>query len=355
MATTPQTVSAALNEITDESLDDLDAKDTSTPTDDTADETTSDAAEGGDEQQEEGTEEEGAAEGSEEDADEEGDGAEEDAEEDEDFDVFDTITPEQLEAIKANPQLNSLRKSLMKGYEAKATELKQLVQLGEAWKQNPARVVNALAESLGLSVQQAKAVAAQAGAAADAAKVADPLEAAGKELEALFGDKLGPRVRSVFDKWADARLGRAIGAELGPVKNALGQVVSSNEQSRMLSEEATFKSRHKNLTPEVEKLIVELGNSGKYVPGKNQTPQEYLEALHDIATARVARQSAKKATGTASKALARKIETNRKDREPSGVSGRGGTVKSVSKVSEARSISEALDIAERELREEGTL
>lgn len=351
MATTPQTVSAALNEITDESLDDLDAKDTAT--DETADESTSDAAEGGDEQQEEGTEEEGAAEGSEEDADEEGDGAEEDA--DEDFDVFDTITPEQLEAIKANPQLNSLRKSLMKGYEAKATELKQLVQLGEAWKQNPARVVNALAESLGLSVQQAKAVAAQAGAAADAAKQADPIDQAGKELEALFGEKLGPRVRSVFDKWADARFGKALGAEVGPIKNALGQVISTNEQSRMLSEEATFKSRHKDLTPEVEKLIVELGNSGKYIPGKNQNPQEYLEALHDLATARIARQTAKRATGTASKALARKIETNRRDREPSGVSGRGGTVKSVSKVSEARSISEALDIAERELREEGTL
>lgn len=354
MSTTPQTVSAALNEVTEESLDDLDAKDDAV--DEAADETTSEAEDGGDEQQEEEADDAVAEGDSEEDPDEEGDGAEADAEEDEEFDVFDTITPEQLQAIKANPQLNALRKSLMKGYEAKATELKQLVQLGEAWKQNPARVVNALAESLGLTVQQAKAVAAQAGAAADAAKATvDPLEQAGKELEALFGEKLGPRVRSVFDKWADARLGKALGAEVGPIKNALGQVISTNEQSRMLSEEATFKSRHKNLTPEVEKLIVELGNSGKYIPGKNQTPQEYLEALYDIATAKLARQTAKKATGAASKALARKIETNRRDREPTGVSGRGGTVKPVSKVAEAKSISEALDIAERELREEGSL
>lgn len=344
------TVSAALNEVTEESLDDLDAKETDVPATET--ESDDDASEG----EESETEAEGEAEEAEAEV-EEGETEEAAAEEDEDFDVFDTITPEQLEAIKANPQLNSLRKSLMKGYESKATELKQLVQLGEAWKQNPARVVNALAESLGLSVQQAKAVAAQAGAAADAvaAQPADPIEQAGKELEALFGDKLGPRVRSVFDKWADARLGKALGAEVGPIKNALGQVLSTNEQSRMLSEEATFKSRHKNLTPEVEKLIVELGNSGKYVPGKNQTPQEFLEALHDIATARISNQSAKKATGNASKALARKIETNRKDREPAGVSGRGGTVRNISKVSEARSISEALDIAERELSEEGTL
>jgi hypothetical protein len=348
MATTPQTLSSALNEVTEESLDDLDAKGSET----TPDETTSDAAEGGEEVAEAEGEAEETAEG-EADTEAEADGAEED----EEYDVFDTITPAQLASIKANPELNSLRKSLMKGYESKATELKQLVQLGEAWKQNPARVVNALADSLGLTVQQAKAVAAQAGAVATAVAepAADSVDQSGKELEALFGDKLGPRVRSVFEKWADARLGRALGAEVGPIKNVLGQVVSSNEQSRMQSEEATFKSRHKDLTPGVERMIVELGNSGKYVPGKNQTPQGYLEALHDIATATLSRQTAKKATGAAAKQLARKIDANRKDREPSGVSGRGGSVKSVSKVSEARSISEALDIAERELREEGSL
>jgi hypothetical protein len=338
------TVSAALNDVTEESLDDLDAKDDNT-TDDTADETTSESEEG-----EEETEAEGEAE-----AEAEAEGSEEAAEEEDgEFDVFDTITPEQLASIKSNPELNQLRKSLMKGYESKATELKQLVQLGEAWKQNPARVVNALADSLGLSVQQAKAVAAQAGAAADVAKRVDPIDQAGKELEALFGEKLGPRVRSVFDKWADARLGKAIGAEFGPIKSVLGQVVSSNEQSRMLSEEATFKSRHK-MTPQVEKMIVDLGNSGKYVPGRNQNPQDFLEALHDIATAKLSRQAARGATGAAAKQLARKIDKNRRDREPSGVSGRGGTVRSISKVSEARSISEALDIAERELREEGSL
>jgi hypothetical protein len=340
-----QTVAAAINDVTEESLgvqdDAADEKDETTTTETTE--------EGGKETETE-TSEEGAAETTE--TEDEG---EEEA--DEDFDVFDTLTPEQMQAIKSNPELNSLRKSLMKGYESKATELKQLVQLGEAWKQNPAQVVNALATSLGLTVTQAKAVAEQAGAAADAAKAAtaDPIEAAGKELEALFGDKLGPRVRAVFDKWADARIGKTVGGEISTLKNALGQVVSANEQQHMMSEEATFKSKHKDLSTEVEKRIVELGNSGKYIPGKNQTPQEYLEALHDIATAQMARESSKKATGNASKQLARRIEKNLKDREPSGTSGRGGTVKAVSKVSQAKSISEALDIAEAELTEEGVL
>lgn len=352
MTDTNQSLGAALNEVTEENLgvsDDAAETETTTgqSTDDIADE--SDSA-----SNDEDTTEEPAADDA--DADEDGDGSEEPEEEE---DVFDNLTPEQLQAIKADPNLNTLRKALMRSYDTKTTEIKQLVQLGEAWKQNPAQVVNALATSLGLSVTQAKAVAEAAGATADAAAAAapaaaaDPLESAGKELEALFGAELGPRVRQVFDKWADARIGSKIGTELSPVKNTLGQVVDSNEKSRMLSEENNFKSRHKDLTPELEKRIVELGQSGKYIPGRGQTPQEYLEALHDIATAQVARETAKKATGNAAKQLARKIDGNRKDREPSGVSGRGGSVKPVSKISEARSVSEALDMAEAELRSEG--
>lgn len=338
-----QTVAAAINDITEESLG---VDDAASETEETTTETIKDGEESTGETAEN---EEVSKEDEEEEVEEDGS--------ENDFDILDNITPEKLAAIKANPELNSLRKDLMKAYESKATELKQLVQLGEAWKQNPAQVVNALATSLGLTVTQAKAVAEQAGAAADAAKAAtaDPIEAAGKELEALFGDKLGPRVRAVFDKWADARIGKTVGGEISTLKNALGQVVSANEQQHMMSEEATFKSKHKDLSTEVEKRIVELGNSGKYIPGKNQTPQEYLEALHDIATAQMARESSKKATGNASKQLARRIEKNLKDREPSGTSGRGGTVKAVSKVSQAKSISEALDIAEAELTEEGVL
>jgi hypothetical protein len=338
-----QTVASAINDITEESLG---VDDAASETEETTTETIKDGEESTGETAEN---EEVSKEDEEEEVEEDGS--------ENDFDILDNITPEKLAAIKANPELNSLRKDLMKAYESKATELKQLVQLGEAWKQNPAQVVNALATSLGLTVTQAKAVAEQAGAAADAAKAAtaDPIEAAGKELEALFGDKLGPRVRAVFDKWADARIGKTVGGEISTLKNALGQVVSANEQQHMMSEEATFKSKHKDLSTEVEKRIVELGNSGKYIPGKNQTPQEYLEALHDIATAQMARESSKKATGNASKQLARRIEKNLKDREPSGTSGRGGTVKAVSKVSQAKSISEALDIAEAELTEEGVL
>jgi hypothetical protein len=331
-----QTLASAMNEVTEESITATETAEetagTETVADDSTDDTSTDDGDGDDDS-------EGTA-----------DPALDVSDVDEEVDVFDSITPTQLAAIKASPELNALRKSLVKGYEAKTTELKQLVALGDAWKQNPAAVVQALATQIGMSIPQARAVAAAAGQASDAAKAElDPIESAGKDLEALFGQELGPRVRGVFEKWADARMGRA----LDPVKNAVGQVTNANEQARMMTEETNFKSRHKDLTPAIENRIVALGQSGKYIPGKAQTPSEFLEALHDIATAQLARETARNASGNAAKQLVRKIEGNRKDREPSGVSGRGGTVKPVSKISSARSISEALDMAEAELQAEG--
>lgn len=342
-----KSVSAAINEITDESLGTTDAGED-------GEETAEVEATATSEENVETTEEEGA-EADEETEEEE---VEEEEVEEDGIDIFDgALTPEQQQAINENPDLKQLRKALLKGYEAKTTELKQLIQLGEAWKSNPRKVVEALAQTLNLTIAEANAVAQAAGAAATSQQQqqqADPLDEAGKELESLFGKDLGPRVRGVFEKWADARIGKRIESEVTPIKGTLGRVVNTNEQSRMLSEEATFKQRKgKELSPVVEARIVALGNSGKYIPGKGMTPQEYLDSLYDLATAQISRERAKKATGTAAKQLARKIESNRKDTEPAGRSGRGGSVKPVSKVSEARSISEALDIAEAELQAEG--
>ncbi len=350
MTDTNKSVAEAINEITDESLGTADVPEDGEVDEGATDATTEATEEGGEEQAEEGTEE-----GTDEAAEDE----EEVAEAEEEPDFFDNLTPDQLQAIKNNPELNSLRKGLLKGYETKTTELKQLVQLGEAWKQNPRGVVQALAQTLNLTVAEAKAVAEQAGAAATAAAAAapqpDPLDAAGKELEALFGTELGPRVRAVFDKWADARTNKALQplqGKLGQVEGVVGQQQVTNEQNRMLSEEQAFKAKHKDLSPDTERRIVELGNSGKFRPGPGQTPAEFLEALHDIATAQIARETAKKAAGTASKKLASRIQSNRQDREPVRAAGPRGA-SAPSKISQAKSISEALDIAEAELRAEG--
>jgi hypothetical protein len=256
-------------------------------------------------------------------------------------DAFDTLTAEEIAAIKADPALNKLRKSLMRGYSAKTQEHSHLVQLGLAYRRDPQGVLKAIADSLGMTVSPAQAAAAAAAAAAP--PVVDP----GKELEDLFGPQIGPKVRAVFDKWAEAR----IGATVAPVQQTLGKVVSQSEAARMQAEENSFKSRHKDVTPQIEAEIVALGQSGKIVPG-DMSPAEYLDTLYDVVMARRARQSAKTAGKTASVKLAKRIEANRRDREPSGVSGRGGSVKKVSNIANARSISEALDMAMKELEDE---
>jgi hypothetical protein len=355
MVDTNQSIGAAIEAVTDESLgvkDDAEETVEEAPKGKSIDE----LAEASDEEAPaEAVEEvaEEAAEEGEEETEEEG---EEETEEEEEAatdpaDIFDNLTPEQIAAIKADPNLNTLRKALMKGYEARTTEFKQLVQLGDAWRQDPARVVQALAETIGLAVTPKQAAAAAAAAATTGAAV-DPMEQAGKELEALFGDQIGPRVRGVFEKWADARMGSALGKAVTPLRDSLGKVTAENERARMMSEETTFKTRHK-LTPDVEKAIVDLGNSGKIIPGPNTSPSEYLETLYSVVTADRVRKSASKAGGNVAKKLATKIEANRRDREPAGVSGRGGSVKPVSKIANAKSISEALDLAEAELQAEG--
>ena len=330
-----KTISDAIDEAIVDDVDDVDTEETEEADDSEVEEGEGTLLDEDDEESEEGEDEEEEART----GDVEGEETEDEAvAAPGDPDIFDDLTPEQIAEIKANPALNTLRKSLMRGYSSKTAEHNQLVQLGQAYRRDPQGVLKAIADSLGMQV-----VAPGAAAAPAAAAVVDP----GKELEDLFGPQIGPKVRAVFDKWAETRIGGAI----APLRDSLGKVNATNEQARMYGEETAFKARHKDVTPKIEAEIVALGNSGKIVPG-TMTPSEYLDTLYDVVMARRARMLASTATRTASTKLASKIEANRRDREPSGVSGRGGTIKKVSRIPEARSISEALDMAMQELENE---
>ncbi len=339
MVDQPKTIADAINSVTD---DDIDLDENTEETDEESEGTLLD-------EEDEDSEEEGAEEGGGEEEDEARTGdVQGEEEEDEEAstetpgatdepDVFDALSPDEIAAIKADPALNKLRKSLMRGYSSKTAEHNQLVQLGLAYKRDPQGVAKAIAESVGLTLAPAAAAPAAAPSAADP----------GVELEQLFGPQIGPKVRAVFDKWAEAR----IGPRVAPLEQTLGQVTAQSEAARMYGEEQAFKARHKDITPQVEKDIVALGQSGKIVPG-NMTPAEYLDTLYDVVMARRQRQAAKGAAGEATRKLANKIAANRRDREPVGVSGRGGSVKKVSRVTDAKSISEALDIAMAEMENE---
>lgn len=331
-----QSIGAAINAVTEEDI---------TPAEEqpeTSEDTSAEGTEGEEETPADGEvaeEEAETAEGEEEEEEEP-----ESEEEEEEADPFDDMTPEALAKIKASPELNALRKGLMRSYTKKTQMASEALRLTAAYQRDPAGVLDAIAKSQGKRVVGAEAAPHET----PKESTPDAVAAAGADLEKLFGDKIGPQVRQVFEKWFDARAGKYI----APIETTLGTVVSQGEAARMMSEEQAFKVRHaRRLTPEIEKQVVDLGNSGMIVPGKDMTPRQYLDTLLEVVLARQARKDARTAKAGASKKLAARIAANAADREPSGSSGRGA-VRKVSKVTEARNISEALDIASRELDEE---
>jgi hypothetical protein len=101
------------------------------------------------------------------------------------------------------------------------------------------------------------------------------------ELELKSAD-IGDTRRAVVAQ-SDATVGIVRPA---PVSSQVAAPAKTFSTADMVKAEAALKARH-NITPEIEKQIVELRNSGKIV-WANPTPNEYLEALYNIVMAREA-------------------------------------------------------------------
>lgn len=331
-----QTITSAINDVTEENLG-LDES-----AEETTEETTDDewgTAPKADEEEEESEDGEGESDEEDEEAESEASGPESDEQA-----LLERITPEQLAKIKANPELAAIYKGMVGAVTKKFQQAGEALRLVEAYNQDPNRFISALAQANGYQVfrpgQQQQQPPQQAAAQA--------MDDAGKELEALFGEKVGPKVRDVFEKWFQARAGNVV----APIRDTLGRVVATGEAARMTAEEQAFMARHsKTVDKEMYDEIVKLGESGKVVPGDKMTPAEYLDTLYEIVRSRRARRETREVRGDASKKLAKRIERNRRDREPSGVSARSA-VRPVSAVKPGMSISEALDAAARELESE---
>jgi len=336
MPDTQKSLTEAMDEVTEDSVEETDAGEETVEAEATDTETETDEGESEDAESDDDTE------------DNEDDEAESDTEasttEEDEPSPYDDLTPEQLKAIKDSPELSAVYKSLVRASTKKFQAAGAAVRLAEAYKRDPVGVLNALATANGYTIAQPGKVETKA--VVDQNREA--LEAAGRDLEKLFGDKIGPKVREVFDKYFDSRAGNVV----EPIKSTLGRVVNDSEAARMMSEEQAFRVRHsKLLTPEIEAELVALGESGIIVPGEKATPTQYLDTLLNIVLAKKAKLAVKTAEHVASTRLARRIDANRRDREPTGVSARG-PVKKVSAVKPNMSLSEAFDAAAKELEEE---
>jgi hypothetical protein len=333
-----KTLAAAMNEITDEDMAAATA----------ADEGTEEAAggEGGaTETQETGTEAEEATEVEEAAA---GEGEDDEDEEEEEEDVageslFEQLTPEQLIAIKKDPQLSVLYKQMSRAFTKKSMGVSEAIKLQEAFVKDPEGVLTALARLRGLELKRP-------GEATPGDKKAEEskLALATKKVEALFdkpgkeSEGVGAKVRAILDEY----IGAMLDEKTAPLSGTLAKVVNAGEMARMMNEEVAWQTRHQDeLTPEIEAKVIALGEANKIQPG-DMTPSEYLDTLLEIVTAREAKQ-------TARTALARRIQKNRDDEEPTrGVGAKGG-VKPASRVQPGMSLSEAFAAAEAELEAEG--
>jgi hypothetical protein len=272
---------------------------------------------------------------------------EEEAEEEEEEDMFDALTPEDMAVVKGSSELTKIRKLLLRGYNKKMEGKDQLLKLGEAYQKDPIGVLTAIAKSHDLTLGQTGTAQAKPAVPTPS----DKLSKSGAKIEKLFG-AAGQNVRETLEEyWGDLNA-----QKLGPVEAALGRVMNDNEATKMQTAENDWKDRNREvLTKKLIDEVVTLGNSGRFIPGEKVSPGDYLDDLLTIVQSKHSGDRSKEETTSASKKLARKIKSNRRNREPGGVSSKA-KVEDVSRLvkdpGSFMSLGDAIEYADGELSSE---
>lgn len=349
---TPKSLGEAIEEFTEE---DVPAK----PTSDEEESTDVDEGESQDEEEEseeapdsdkkdddeeEGDDDEFPSDQPEDDDEEEGDDDEEEGDDEEEEDMFDALTPEDMAVVKGSTELTKIRKLLLRGYNKKMEGKDQLLKLGEAYQKDPIGILTAIAKSHGLSLGDVKAAEKKP----DGPTADDKLKESRAKIEKLFG-AAGQNVRETLEEhWQILN-----GQKLGPVEETLGRVLTENEANRMQLAESDWKTRNKEvLTKKMIDEVVSLGNSGRFIPGENVSPGDYLDDLLVIVKANQSEGKTKEEIVAASKKLARRIKSNKRNIEPGGVSSKA-KVEKVSRLQKDpgsfKSLGDAIEYADTEL------
>ena len=276
--------------------------------------------------------------------------------EDEEVDLFEDLTEEDYATIKKTPALNVLRKKLMSGWNKRMKGRSQDLAFIDAYKKDPAGVLNSAVQTFGGQIIWE---ANQNKTKSEQKDTVSKIDKARAEFAELWGEQVGPKVAARMEQYFNALTEDVLGREVTPLKQQVGAAAQRSNDAMIMSEEDAWRDEHDDLlsaNPKIEKAVVDLGNSGQFVPGKGQSPRQYLNTLLKIVLSdnpQLKSNGKTKATSTSTK-LANRIERNRRDREPAGVSSKSN-VKLVSKLKSAPekfNISSAFDEAVRELKEE---
>lgn len=185
------------------------------------------------------------------------------------------VTPDELKAIKADPTLSKLYRSLNKGYtersQARAAEVSQAkdaLQLVDALRRDPQGTLSQLAQAAKVQLGLEKA--------------SDPDVKA--EMTELFGEEVGAKVATALQKLIDARtsgLKSTVESTVAEIKTG-----ASNEATRLfreshpdLSEVIAHDAQGQPVT--VENRMLELMNKFE-IKGKVD-PQTYLNDFYRMA------------------------------------------------------------------------
>lgn len=183
-----------------------------------------------------------------------------------------SLSPEELAEIKSNPATAKLYKSLMKASTKKFQEISADKRFLDSIRTNPRAVLESAARNMGLELRDPQAAGTQANSEA----VVDDVM---QDMVNLFGPELAPAVRPVMERMVQNLVDR----QVAPLREAHEQQTLQSYQKQAESYASTFRARHPNLSPEVEKKMLEIGQ--QISPNEGITPDQYLELLYSSATA----------------------------------------------------------------------
>lgn len=187
----------------------------------------------------------------------------------EDDDLNFTVTKEELEAIKKDPVLSKLYKSMQRGATQKYQQIASQRRILDEYQRDPEGFTRRLAQYHGLQLATPPPPT-PAGEAVDEVM---------QEMEGLFGPEAARALKPVFEKL----VGNVLQREITPIKEQqeVMRMVGAAKQAEALT--GTFRAKHPDVTPDIEAKMVELGQ--RFQPADSMDPVEYLESLYLLATA----------------------------------------------------------------------
>ena len=205
-----------------------------------------------------------------------------------------SVAKEELDAIKADPNLRKLYKGMTRAYTQRLTALAQDRQVAEAVRSDPANAARTLAKIAGLKIEDIPP--AQPGQ-----QTADALT---ERFAKLVGRDAALALKPVIEEIARS----VVIHETNPLKEVVEADRTTALNARSEAEVTAFKAKHPDVTGAVEKQMVAL--AAKIPPGTDVTPDEYLGYLRTIVLGGATKTDATKEVVTRMKAAGKQEATS---------------------------------------------